>query len=156
VKKGKTVKINQYDSLKTLYGTVDSKNLKSLYINIQTWVIPVQDSENWTRVVGNLSRDVKHSVYESLDRNLFKENFIVDLDLRTSGIRLEKHSFMNLEINLFTKEELDLKGNKLKDSIKKILREVYKDCVMKNDYFVFSNSKETGEKKTNLYPNIYL
>jgi hypothetical protein len=139
-----------------LYGTVDSKNLKSLYINIQTWVIPVQDSENWTRVVGNLSRDVKHSVYESLDRNLFKENFIVDLDLRTSGIRLEKHSFMNLEINLFTKEELDFKGNKLKDSIKKILREVYKDCVMKNDYFVFSNSKETGEKKTNLYPNIYL
>ncbi len=156
MKKGKTVKINQYDSLKTLYGTVDSKNLKSLYINIQTWVIPVQDSENWTRVVGNLSRDVKHSVYESLDRNLFKENFIVDLDLRTSGIRLEKHSFMNLEINLFTKEELDFKGNKLKDSIKKILREVYKDCVMKNDYFVFSNSKETGENKTNLYPNIYL
>ena len=156
MKKGKTVKINQYDSLKTLYGTVDSKNLKSLYINIQTWVIPVQDSENWTRVVGNLSRDVKHSVYESLDRNLFKENFIVDLDLRTSGIRLEKHSFMNLEINLFTKEKLDFKGNKLKDSIKKILREVYKDCVMKNDSFVFSNSKETGEKKTNLYPNIYL
>ena len=101
-------------------------------------------------MVGNLSRDVKHSVYESLDRNLFKENFIVDLDLRTSGIRLEKHSFMNLEINLFTKEKLDFKGNRLKDSIKKILREVYKDCVMKNDYFVFSNSKETGEKKTNL------
>lgn len=149
MKKGKTVKINQYDSLKTLYGTVDSKNLKSLYINIQTWVTPVQDSENWNRVVGNLSRNVKHSVYESLDRNLFKENFIVDLDLRTSGIQLEKYSFMNLEINLFTKEELDFKGNRLKDSIKKILREVYKDCVMKNDFFVFANSKETGSKKTN-------
>lgn len=149
MKKGKTVKINQYDSLKTLYGTVDSKNLKSLYINIQTWVTPIQDSENWTRVVGNLSREVKHSVYESLDRNLFKDNFIVDLDLRTSGIQLEKKSFMNLEINLFTKEELDFKGNRLKESIKKILREVYKDCVIKNDYFVFSHSKETGQRKTN-------
>jgi len=149
VKKGKTVKINQYDSLKTLYGTVDSKNLKSLYINIQTWVTPIQDSENWTRVVGNLSREVKHSVYESLDRSLFKENFIVDLDLRTSGIQLEKKSFLNLEINLFTKEELDFKGNRLKESVKKILREVYKDCVIKNDYFVFSHSKETGKRKTN-------
>lgn len=150
MKKGKTVKINQYDSLKTLYGTVDSKNLKSLYINIQTWVTPVKESENWTRVVGNLSREVKHSVYESLDRNLFKDNFIVDLDLRTSGIQLEKKSFMNLEINLFTKEELDFKGNRLKESIKKILREVYKDCVIKNDYFVFSHSKETGRSKTNI------
>lgn len=149
MKKGKTVKINQYDSLKTLYGTVDSKNLKSLYINIQTWVTPIQDSENWTRVVGNLSREVKHSVYESLDRSLFKENFIVDLDLRTSGIQLEKKSFLNLEINLFTKEELDFKGNRLKESVKKILREVYKDCVIKNDYFVFSHSKETGKRKTN-------
>lgn len=150
MKKGKTVKINQYDSLKTLYGTVDSKNLKSLYINIQTWVTPVKESENWTRVVGNLSREVKHSVFESLDRNLFKDNFIVDLDLRTSGIQLEKKSFMNLEINLFTKEELDFKGNRLKESIKKILREVYKDCVIKNDYFVFSHSKETGRSKTNI------
>ena len=150
MKKGKTTKINGFRTSKVHYGTVDSKEFKSLYLNIQTWSEPKIESENWTRVVGNLSRDVKHSVYESLDRNLFNENFIVDLDLRTSGIRLEKHSFMNLEINLFTKEKLDFKGNRLKDSIKKILREVYKDCVMKNDYFVFSNSKETGEKKTNL------
>jgi hypothetical protein len=28
MKKGKTIKINQYESLKTSYGTVDSKNLK--------------------------------------------------------------------------------------------------------------------------------
>jgi hypothetical protein len=150
MKKGKTVRITQYDSLKTVYGTVDSKNLKSLYINIQTWVTPIKDSENWTRVVGNLSREVKHSVYESLDRNLFKDNFIVDLDLRTSGIQLEKRSFMNLEINLFTKDELDFKGNRLKESVKKILREVYKDCVIKNDYFLFSHSKGGEKKKSNL------
>jgi hypothetical protein len=110
MKKGKTIKINQYESLKTSYGTVDSKNLKSLYINLQTWVLPKDEYENWERIVGNLSREIKHSVYESLNRELFQENFIVDLDLRTSGIQVGKKSFMNLEINLFTKNELDFKS----------------------------------------------
>jgi hypothetical protein len=148
MKKGKTVKINQYESIKTQYGTVDSKQLKSLYINIQTWVTPKKEMENWDRVVGGLSRNVKHSVYESINRELFAEKFIVDLDLRTSGIQVGKKSFMNLEINLFTKTEIDFKGSVLKDAIKKIIREIYKDCVIKNDYFTFTSSKEKIKIKT--------
>ena len=58
MKKGKTVKINQYESIKTLYGTVDSKNFKSLYINLQTWVSPTKESENWDRVVGLLIKKI--------------------------------------------------------------------------------------------------
>ena len=141
MKKGKTIKINQYESLKTSYGTVDSKNLKSLYINLQTWVLPKDEYENWVRIVGNLSRDIKHSVYESLNGELFHENFIVDLDLRTSGIQVGKKSFMNLEINLFTKNELDFKSTIVKDSVKKIIKEIYKNCIIRNTKFLFSSSK---------------
>lgn len=143
MKKGKTVKINSYPSLKTTYGTVDSKKLKSLYINIQSWVQPKDEYENWDRIVGNLSRDVKHSVLESLNLNLYKNNFIVDLDLRTSGINVNKKSFMNLEINLFTNTEMDFKSNTIKDSVKLIVKEIYKECVLKNKYFMFTPSKST-------------
>jgi hypothetical protein len=143
MKKGKTVKINSYPSLKTTYGTVDSKNLKSLYINVQSWVQPKEEYDNWERIVGNLSRDVKHSVLESLNLNLYKNNYIVDLDLRTSGININKKSFMNLEINLFTNTEIDFKSNTVKDSVKNIVREIYKQCVIKNKYFVFTPSKNT-------------
>jgi hypothetical protein len=148
MKKGKTIKINQYESLKTSYGTVDSKNLKSLYINLQTWVLPKDDYENWERIVGNLSREIKHSVYESLNRELFQENFIVDLDLRTSGIQVGKKSFMNLEINLFTKNELDFKSMIVKDSVKKIIKEIYKNCIIRNTKFLFSSSKNPISEKT--------
>jgi hypothetical protein len=143
MKKGKTVKINSYPSLKTTYGTVDSKNLKSLYINVQSWVQPKEEYDNWERIVGNLSRDVKHSVLESLNLNLYKNNYIVDLDLRTSGININKKSFMNLEINLFTNTEIDFKSNTVKDSVKNIVREIYKQCIIKNKYFVFTPSKNT-------------
>ena len=143
MKKGKTVKINSYPSLKTTYGTVDSKKLKSLYLNIQSWVQPKEEYENWERIVANLSRDVKHSVLESLDPNLYKNHFIVDLDLRTSGLNVNKKSFMNLEINLYTNMDEDFKSNTIKDSIKKIIKQIYKECVLKNKYFIFTPTKNT-------------
>ena len=110
MKKGKTSKIQGFNTSKIVYGTVDSINFKSLYLNLQTWVEPINEPENWTRVVLNLSRAVKHSVYETLDKELFDDSFIVDLDLRSSGLTLGKKSFMNLEINFFLNvEDFDFK-----------------------------------------------
>ena len=118
MKKGKTTKINGFRTSKVHYGTVDSKEFKSLYLNLQTWVEPKEEYENWNRIVLNMNRSVKHSVFQSIDKNLFDDKFIVDLDLRTSGLHLKKKSFMNLEINLFLKQEIDFKSTKLKKSLK--------------------------------------
>jgi hypothetical protein len=85
MKKGKSVKLNLYNPIKSVYGTVDSKNLKSVYINIQSWVTPKKEYDNWNRVVSSLGREIKHSVFESINTKLFQEKSIVDLDLRTSG-----------------------------------------------------------------------
>jgi hypothetical protein len=148
MKKGKTININQYDSLKTFYGTVDSKELKSIYINIQTWVTPIEDKDSWSNVVNTLTRSIKHSVFSSLDRELFKENFIVDLDLRTSGIRKDKKSFMNLEINLYTNISLDFKSNEIKESVKKIIKKIYRENIINNRHFNFSSSKNSETYQT--------
>ena len=141
MKKGKSVKLNLFSPIKSVYGTVDCKNLKSLYINIQSWVSPKFDHDNWNRVVCNLNREIKHSVFNSIDINLFKENTIVDLDLRTSGISHGKKSFFNLEVNLYTNQEFDFKSIELKESVKKIVRSIVRDNVIENKYFDFSISK---------------
>ncbi len=142
MKKGKNVKMNLSNSFKSSYGTVDSKNLKSLYINIQSWVSPKEDLENWNRVVGNLSRELKHTVFDSINTNLFSKNSIVDLDLRTSGIFSGKKSFFNLEINLYLDKELDFKSNEIKDSVKRIVRSIQKTNILDNQYFDFSLTKK--------------
>ena len=142
MKKGKTSKIQGFNTSKIVYGTVDSIKFKSLYLNLQTWVEPIKEPENWTRVVLNLSRAVKHSVYETLDKDLFDESFIVDLDLRSSGLTLGKKSFMNLEINFFLKEEeLDFKSKEIKENLKKIVTRIYDEDFNDNDYFNFSLTK---------------
>lgn len=142
MKKGKSIKLNLYNSIKTAYGTVDSKNLKSIYINLQSWVTPKNDYENWNRIVSNLNREIKHSVYESNNPSIFQEKTIVDLDLRTSGILFGKKSFLNLEINLYTINEIDFKSPEIKDSVKKVIQTIFKNNVQKNKYFEFSNSKK--------------
>ena len=70
MKKGKSVKLNLYNPIKSVYGTVDSKNLKSVYINIQSWITPKYDTENWIRIVGNLNREIKHSVFNSINQKI--------------------------------------------------------------------------------------
>jgi dihydropteroate synthase len=143
MKKGKTSRIVGYKTAKIIYGTVDSKSLKSIYINLQTWVNPKTDQDiNWERVILNTSRFIKHSVLESLDNSIFEKNFIVDLDLRSSGIYHGKKSFMNLEINLYLKEEMDFKSSILKNSIKKIVQNIFSDVINKHQYFEFSLSKK--------------
>ena len=143
MKKGKSTKLSGYRNYKVNYGTVDSKNLKSIYINIQTWVEPKIEIESPNRVVNNLSRSIKHSVLESINTNIFEDKFIVDLDLRSSGIKLNKRSFLNLECYLYLKElDNDFKSLELKNSIKSISNEIIKSNFIKNEEFNFTLTKK--------------
>lgn len=146
MKKGKTIKLTGFRTSKVHFGTVDSKEFKSLYLNIQTWVEPKQDVENWTRVVLNLNRAVKHSIFENIDKTMFDDKFIVDLDLRTSGLQLKKKSFMNLEINLFLNDEVDFKSLILKRNLKKLTKDIFSDVFTNNEYFKFYLTKNGNSK----------
>jgi hypothetical protein len=145
MKKGKSVKLNLFSPIKSQYGTVDSKNLKSVYINIQSWVTPKEELNNWNRVVLGLGREIKNSVFESIDSKIFQPKNIVDLDLRTSGISKGKKSFFNLEINLYTTKDIDFKSDEIKESVKNIVKSIYRNNVVQNKYFDFSISKKGNE-----------
>ena len=134
MKKGKTSRIAGFPEAKITYGTVDSKNLKSVYLNLQSWVNPKDEYENWDRIVSYFSKTIKNSVYEVLDKEIFKENYIVDLDLRSSGIVTGKKSFMNLEITFFTNQEFDFKDVILKESLRRVTRNIYIENFKKNKY----------------------
>jgi len=147
MKKGKSAKLSGYRNYKVNYGTVDSKNLKSIYINIQTWAEPKIEIESPNRVVNNLSMSIKHSVLESINTNIFEDKFIVDLDLRSSGIQLNKKSFLNLECYLYLKElDNDFKSLELKNSIKSISDEIIKSNFIKNEEFNFTLTKKQTYK----------
>jgi hypothetical protein len=119
MKKGKSCVIKGYKKIKCSYGTVDSKNFKSIYLNIQSWVEPKSIENSWIRLVSYFNKQIKNTITDSVNGDLFSDNFIVDLDLRTSGITLKKRSFMNLEITFFIKKSIDFKSVEMKNSLKK-------------------------------------
>lgn len=144
MKKGKTSLLHGFKTAKIVYGTVDSINLKSLYLNIQTWVEPIYECDNWTRTILNLSRSIKHSIYESINNKIFDEKFIVDLDLRSSGLNLNKKSFMNLEINFYLiDEDLDFKSDELKESLQEITQQIFINNFLNNENFNFYLTKKS-------------
>jgi hypothetical protein len=146
MKKGKTSKIQGFKTAKILYGTVDSIELKSMYLNIQTWVEPQLELENWNRVTLNLSRKVKHTIYNNINTELFEKNFIVDLDLRSSGLQMDKKSFLNLEINFFlNQKDIDFKSNNVKEFLKNLTKKIIQENLTNNYYFSFSLTKKSDE-----------
>lgn len=146
MKRGKTTKLTGYKEAKISYGTVDSIDLKSIYLNIQSWIKPKKDTNNWERVVLNLSRAIKHSILDSINNDVFDKKFIVDLDLRHSGIEMSKKSFLNLEVTFFMSyPNGDFKDGNIKKNLKKITTHVFEENFRNNEYFNFHLTK--GNKK---------
>tara|TARA_R110000824_G_scaffold59863_10_gene160464 strand:+ start:794 stop:1225 length:432 start_codon:yes stop_codon:yes gene_type:complete len=143
MKSGKQIKFNVNPSFKTNYGTVDSRNFKSLYVNFSSWSEPINEVGNWVRVVGLLKRDIKISLNEVLDDGLFKtDKNIVDLDLRTSGIELLKRSYISCEITLFLRVKENIRSQTIKDSVHKTTRHIINQNFRNNKYFNFHPNKK--------------
>lgn len=144
MKKGKTSKLDLFKDAKCYYGSVDTAELKSLYLVLQTWVTPKLEKENWNTTVGSITRTIKHKILEIVNKELFREHFIVDLDLRTSGIKMKKSSFLNLEITFYTKNNVEFKSENLSNELTKIIKEIHTNILSNSKYFSiqFSKTKE--------------
>ena len=149
MKKGKSCAVKGYKNFKVNYGTVDSKNLKSIYINVQSWVSPKNYEEKWERVVSLLNKDIKQTVSGILNDNLFSDKFMTDLDLRHSGIEYGKKSFMNFELTLFLNTPIDFKSDSIKSEVKKIVNSISRENFVSNKHFSFSLKKSVLEKVLN-------
>lgn len=150
MKTGKNISLKLFSDLKTTYGTVDSTKFKSLFVNIQTWVEPKAESEKWKSTIGLFSRKIKHIIRAELNNSIFKNTFILDLDLRSSGILLNKKSFMNIEITLYPEIQKEFKSSDIRDFVSHIIKKIYSEAFKDNNNFSFHRTKKPNAVKTPL------
>ena len=92
-----------------------------------------------------------HASKRLSDADLFDNKFIVDLDLRSSGISEGKKSFMNLEVNFYLiPDDVDFKSKEIKDSLKSITQRIVDENFIGNDYFNFYLTKKGKTKEDSL------
>ncbi len=140
MKTGKYISIGEYNNVKIGYGTVDFKNLKTIYLKFNSWLQPENDTEDFNLIISKTRRNIKENIYNLKNEN-FKPQSIVDLDIRTKGIKLEKKSFMNLEITLYVEKVFDIKSKDIKEFIKKTSYSIINDCLTDKKLFNFNKTK---------------
>jgi hypothetical protein len=145
MKLGKEIKLDLLDNYKTKIGTVNNKESKSLYINLCAWgqLSELDENLNYDYFLSNIRKKIKQKLNNSLNKELFHNNkYIVDLDMRTSGLSVDKRSFMSCEITLYQKKYLPLNKPKILDNTKKIIKEVIDECLENNSVFTFHRTKK--------------
>ena len=141
MKTGKYISLGEYKDVKIGYGTVDFKNLKTIYLKFNSWVEPDNDTDDFDSVINKTRRNIKEIVY-NLNCEYFKPQSIVDLDIRTKGIKLNKRSFMNLEITLYVEKQFDVKSKPIKLIIKGLIQDVIDKSLTNKNLFNFYTNKK--------------
>ncbi len=141
MKIGKYIPLGEYEEVKIGYGTVDFKNLKTIYVKMNAWVEPETNELDFDRTISNARRTIKELIRTYDFSGFFKKESIVDLDIRTKGIKMNKRSFMNLEITLFVNEYFDVKSPVVKNIIKKFIYNSIDSCLDNKTLFNFNKSK---------------
>ena len=143
MKSGKFINLIVNDQFKCGYGTIDSKNLKSVYSKITCWVEPTKNNDNWGTIIGGLKRKISGKLTETLNlTDKFKtDRFIVDLDIRASGLEMGKKSFMNCEITLFTNGNYEIRDIDFKTDINHIIENIIEESVVPYQSFTYYKSK---------------
>jgi hypothetical protein len=141
MKTGKFIPLGYVDNVKLGYGTVDYKNLKTIYIKLNSWLLPNDETIDYDYIISKTRRSIKSRIYE-LNNQHFKRESIVDLDIRTKGIKLEKKSFMNLEITLYSQKMFDIRTKEIKNLIKEISEKIIINDLNDTNLFNFYKNKD--------------
>ena len=141
MKTGKFIALGYYENVKIGYGTVDHKNLKTIYIKLNSWLSPENEDEDFDNIISKSKRKVKLRIYD-LHSDLFKKESIVDLDVRTKGIKAGKKSFLNLEITLFTKKTFDIRSEESKNVVQKLIEDIVDSDLDNKILFNFHKNKK--------------
>ena len=143
MKKGKEISIESVPNYNVYSGTIDNKNSKTIYLNISSWGKPIEDLEqDYEKVIkGIRKRILQHTYNILLDTNFKRDNTIVDLDMRSSGINFNKKSFMSCEITLFQKIFNPVNSDISIKSIKDISNSIITNIFEPNEFFKFTKKK---------------
>jgi len=147
MKSGKQIKMENYKNYNITYGCVDNKNPKSVFINITAWVEPLsEEEEDYNKIIKSLNKKIRQSVYNFLSTNnttsFVKDKTIVDLDLRESGIKFGKRSFMSCEVTLFQNEDNSINSDIVKKGLNLISNLVIDEIFENDEDFKYHKRKQ--------------
>jgi hypothetical protein len=141
MKNGKFINLGYHEDIKIGFGTIDFKNLKTIYIKFNSWLLPSDVGDDFDAIISQTRRQIKE-IIRNKKNNFFRPQSIVDLDIKTKGIKLNKKSFMNLEITLYTYNHIDIKDKLVKEYVKSLCFDIIDLGLINKNLFNFYKTKK--------------
>jgi hypothetical protein len=142
IKTGKKLNLPLDERFKISYGTVNIKNPISIYLQMSTWIKPNEDYEDYENLIKKLTKNYKQLLADSLKNSIFNDRkWIVDLDLRSSGMVKDKKSFMSVDTVLFYHEPQDPFRDEIVLFVKNKCEELLKIFTENNEIECYPNKK---------------
>ena len=146
MKIGKEIRVNKYTNYNIIFGSVNNKDPRAVYISVSAWAEPSSDEHiNYSRIIKNLNKQVKQLVFNLLSSDssydFIPNRTIVDLDMRESGVKFGKRSFMNCEITLFLDTQNILNSEPMKLKLNTISDTVVNKIFERDEHFKFHMRK---------------
>jgi hypothetical protein len=147
MKKGIELKLDTFKNYNIVYGSVNNKNPKALYIQITGWADPKQDDKlKYSRIIRELDKRVRQTIYNTLTSNIttpfLRERTIIDFDIRESGVKYGKRSFVNCEITLYLKSETPVNSNDLRPALDDLINIIITNVFEHSRHFNFYRKKK--------------
>lgn len=143
-KNGKELTIENRTNYNITYGTVNNKNPKAIYLTLSGWAEPLIDEElDYKKVIRQITKSIKGDLYNTLDPKLFNiDRTIIDFDMRESGIKFGKRSYMHCEITLYQINSFKIQEKVIKKNIDKIIENISNNVLNRVEYFDFYKRKK--------------
>lgn len=146
MKTGKELKVTKHKNYNISFGSINNKHSKAAYINLSTWAEPIDDGVvSYNRVIKDINKKIKQGLYNlfnnEFETQILKDRTIVDLDIRESGIKFGKRSFMNCEITLFMDSEIPVNSEHMKEKLDNVISMVVNSIFEPNKTFNFHKKK---------------
>jgi len=143
MKRGKEISLEIKENYKVKLGTIDNKDPRTIYLNVSAWGEPLTEEDNYDIILNNLRKKVKQKLFTNIkNSNYSDDRYIVDLDMRSSGITKSKRSYMSCEITLFQKDRIPVNNPITISEGNRLVNNLIDDCFDCNDHFKFYKTKK--------------
>lgn len=147
MKTGKEVKVTKFKNYNVIYGSVNNKHSKAVYINLSAWAEPTDEYIiSYGRVIRDINKNIKQDLFNLFnnddDCEFIKDRTIVDLDIRESGIKYGKRSFTNCEITLFLNNEIPVNSDIMRTILDNVVNMLVNNVFDNNKTFNFYRKKK--------------
>lgn len=142
VKLGKQIKLPENHNFIIKYGTINALNPQSIYISLHSWATP-RHNLRFDKKLQKLRRNVQNQIHQSINYNVFHNKYIVDFDLRVSGLKKNKPSFLSVEVTVYPKQISTFPDDIYNNNITKLIDEVTRQ-IKKDKNFIFTAKKNTN------------